>query len=305
MRGMTLRAIAVAALAGLLGCRGGESEERPVHLIKNMDTQEKGKAYRVDTTGLFADGRMMRLPVEGTVAQGQLADDVLLEEGMEGPDMPVKAYPAAIKARLDDEFRARGENRFRIYCSPCHGYGLDGKGVVAGRGMEVPPPSFHDQRLKEMPVGKIYSAIKNGVNNGNMGSYAAQIPVEDRWAIVSYIRQQQMLKDPTVAEEGGVVVVVEKASKSSVKHGEQLYAAKCKSCHTLDGTRLVGPSFKNLFGKKEQTNMGEVVVDAAYVKESVLTPTAKIVNGFPPAMPPQQLNEIEIGSIVMFLESLK
>ena len=65
------------AAVALTGCRGWETENRPVHLIKNMDTQEKGKAYRRDTTGLFADGRMMRAPVEGTVAQGQLADDAL------------------------------------------------------------------------------------------------------------------------------------------------------------------------------------------------------------------------------------
>ncbi len=74
---------AVLLGAWLTGCRGWESEEPPDAPHPNMDTQEKGRAYREDTTGLFADGRMMRAPVEGTVAQGQLDDDDLLEEGVD------------------------------------------------------------------------------------------------------------------------------------------------------------------------------------------------------------------------------
>src|SRR5689334_3332200 len=92
-----MRVIGFAAL-GLLfalgACRGGESESPPVHLIHNMDTQEKGRPYRKDTSGLFADGRMMREPVEGTVAWGQLNDDDLLYEGL-APDggLPTLTYP--------------------------------------------------------------------------------------------------------------------------------------------------------------------------------------------------------------------
>ena len=71
----TLKLSAMALAVAVTGCRGWETEERPVHLIKNMDTQQKFKAGRKDDTGLFADGRMSRLPVEGTVAQGQLGED--------------------------------------------------------------------------------------------------------------------------------------------------------------------------------------------------------------------------------------
>lgn len=303
MRGLWAILLVVVAAAG---CRGWESEKPPVHLIPNMDTQEKGKAYRADKTGLFQDGRMARLPIEGTVAVGQLADDAVLEDGV-GPDgQPTLLYPATIKEKMDETFRARGQTRYKTYCSPCHGVNADGKGPVASRGLTVPPPSFLDARLKTMPVGKIYSAIKNGVNNGNMGSYAAQIQVEDRWAIISYIRQVQMAADPTVSEEGGENIVVAAASKSSADHGSQLYKAKgCNACHSLDGSRMVGPSFKGLLGRQEDTSAGKLVADKAYIVESIKQPAAKIVTGYPPAMPVIALTDIEVDSLVMFIEQQK
>lgn len=312
MRAFVTVSMAMAGLLGLAGCRGWETEERPVHLIKNMDTQERGKAYRRDSTGLFADGRMMRLPVEGTVAQGQLGDDVLWEDGLDEKGEPSKLYPAQVKEQLGDELRARGHNRYNVYCAPCHGVDLDGKGPVAGLALDggprllVPPPSFHDARLKEMVVGKIYSAIKNGVNAGNMGSYAAQIPVADRWAIITYIRGEQMKKDSSVVEEGGEGVVAVKVDKATAEAGAALYKAKgCNACHSIDGSRLVGPSFKGTWGTTRPTSAGPVTMDLAYVKESILQPMAKIAEGYPPAMPPQQLNELEIESMALFFETLK
>lgn len=298
----------------LSGCRGYESQEPPINLIRNMETQEKGKAYRADTTGLFADGRIMRPPVPGTVAQGQLHDDVTLEDGLDAAGEATLKFPEALKqnGQLPAALAARGAARYGIYCAPCHGGQLDGKGTVAQVGndsnprLTIPPPSFHDARLKTMPVGKIYSAIKNGVNAGNMGSYAAQIPVADRWAIIAYIREQQKAKDPTVDPEGGVVLVVAAADKASPEHGSQLYAAKgCNACHTLDGNKLVGPTFKGLFGKTEQTSAGDVLVDAVYLTESIRQPNAKIVTGYPPAMPPMPLSDIEVESLVLFIESVK
>jgi mono/diheme cytochrome c family protein len=294
----------------LAGCRGWESDKPPVHLIHNMDTQEKGRAYRRDTSGLFQDGRVMRPPVEGTVALGQLDEDDVYFEGVDGAQ-PTLKYPAAIKA--DDALKARGKLRYEIYCAPCHGVLGDGKGLMTlpaidgTKRLEVPPPSFHDTRLKQLPVGKIYSAIKNGVNANNMPSYATQIPVADRWAIVAYVRKLQIDGDASVAEEGGVnLAPVAKASKASLEHGEALFKAKtCVACHSLDGSRLVGPSFKGAFGRTEKTNLGDVVVDEAYLKESMLTPQAKIVEGFPPAMPPMQLDDIEVQSLILFIKAQK
>ncbi len=301
----------ISALVVLGGCRGWETEERPVHIIKNMDMQEKGKAYRRDSTGLFADGRTSRLPVEGTIAQGHLDEDLLWEEGTDDKVEPTKAFPANVKEQWDTQV-ARGQNRAQIYCAPCHGAALDGKGTVAGLALDggprltVPPPDLHIERIaKDMVVGKIYSAIRNGVNAGNMPSYAAQIPVADRWAIVAYVKAEQMKKDPSVPQEPGGVAVVN-VTVADAKAGEALYKARgCNACHSLDGSRLVGPSFKGVWGRAEKTSGGEVTVDMAYLKESVLTPMAKIVEGYPPAMPPQVLNDLEIESIALFLQQQK
>lgn len=305
--------LTLAGALALAGCRGGESDQPPVHLIHNMDTQEKGRPYRADSTGLFADGRMMRPPVEGTVALGQLDEDEVLYEGLDADGGVTFSYPASIlvDGKVDDATRERGRQRYQIYCLPCHGVG-DGKGVMTqpaldgGVRLQVKPPSYYEQRLKDLPVGKIYSAIRNGVNLGNMPSYATQIPVEDRWAIVTYVRKLQLEQDPSLKEEGGVSLTVAKAAVSSLEHGALLYKAKaCEACHSLDGTRKVGPSFKGVYGKLEKTSAGEVTVDDAYIKESVLTPMAKIVEGYPPAMPPQTLDEVEIGSLILFIKAQK
>ncbi len=285
----------------LFGCRGGESEKPPVHLNPNMDTQEKGKAYRRDTSGLFGDGRTMRPPVEGTVAVGQLTEDDTLHEGVDGDGGISSKFPASV-AFSDDAVKSHGKQRYDIYCAVCHGVAGDGKGPVALRGgLMVAPPSLQDARLKSMCVGKIYSAIKHGVNNGNMPSYAAQIPVEDRWAIIAYVRALQGV-DPPESCEGAISVPVAKVA--SVEHGALLYKAKiCNSCHTLDGIKLVGPTFKGLYGKTESTTVGEVKVDDAYLKESIVKPMEKIVTGYPPAMPLMAFSDIEVDSLILFIKA--
>jgi mono/diheme cytochrome c family protein len=306
-----LFAAATVTLA-LAGCRGWESDQPPVHLIPNMDTQERGKAYRADETGMFADGRQMRPPVPGTVAQGELREDDYWELGVEPDGGMAQKFPAAIK--LDDPaVRTRGKQRFQIYCSPCHGVKADGKGPVAtrppaGQGLLVAPPSFHDDRLKGMVNGQIFKAMTFGVNNGNMPSYATQIPVADRWAIIAGIRDMQRELDPKVVDEPGATVLV--ASKEpTVQYGADLYKAKgCNACHTLDGNRLVGPTWKGIWGRTEKiAGGGEVVVDAAYIKESIENPQAKIVDGYPPAMPPQNppLDQVAIDSLIMFMKEQK
>jgi cytochrome c oxidase subunit 2 len=119
------------------------------------------------------------------------------------------------------------------------------------------------------------------------------------------VKAAQMKKDSSVPQEPGGVVIV--ASKDpTAEFGAGLYKVKgCNACHSLDGSKIVGPTFKGVWGKTEKTDKGDVTVDLAYLTESVLQPTAKIVDGFPPAMPPQQLNELEIKSIGLFLETLK
>lgn len=308
----SILALAAALVAGASGCRGWESDKPPVHLNWNMDTQEKGKAYRKEA--LFADGRVMRAPVEGTVARGYLRDDDHKFLGQVDGKDAVK-FPEGMKP---EDLVARGANRYQIYCTPCHGRDADGKGPVATRvpsgqgGLLVPPPDLKSERVKEMLNGQIYRAMLNGVNNGNMPSYAAQIPVEDRWAIIAYIRQLQGGNfEPTGAAE---VVLT---AGPSADNGKALYKSKgCNACHSIDGTKVVGPTFKGLYGRTESTSAGDVAVDEAYVRESILQPMAKVVNGYPPAMPQyaavpaapsgaNQLTEDELKSIVLFLETLK
>jgi mono/diheme cytochrome c family protein len=276
-----------------------------------MDTQERGRAYRKDDTGLFADGRVMRPPVEGTVALGQLNDDDAYFKGLNEKGEYVTAFPASI--RNDDgspkaDVVARGKERFKIFCTPCHGPNGDGDGVVnTSKGLLVPPPSMHSERVRELFNGKVYAAMAVGVNNGNMSSYAAQISVEDRWAIVAYVRELERQKDPNQPWEptGGPPVLVD-TSKPTIELGKALYKGKgCNACHSLDGSKLVGPTFRGLWGKTEKTSAGEVTVDLAYVTESIRAPMAKIVDGYPPAMPPAVVTDIEAQSIALFFESLK
>ncbi|MDP1917478.1 MAG: c-type cytochrome [Myxococcales bacterium] len=301
----------VVCLVGLVGCRGWESDKPPVHLIPNMDTQEKVKSYRKDTTGLFEDGRTMRAPVEGTVALGQLDEDDTFFKGTDEKGEYVLALPATVKG--DDgapkaDVIARGKERFKIYCTPCHGPNGDGDGLVnTTKGLIVPPPSMHSDRVKELKNGRLYAAIAVGVNNGNMASYAAQIPVEDRWAIVAFVRDLERQKDPNVSwEPGGDVGPPVDLTKASADLGKKLYKDKgCNACHSLDGSKLVGPSFKGLWGRTEKTSAGDVTVDLAYVAESIRAPMAKIVEGYPPAMPAANLTDLEIESITKYFETLK
>ncbi len=305
---------------GLAGCRGGDSEDPPVHLIHNMDTQEKGKAYRKDTSGLFEDGRVMRPPVEGTVARGdsfggvqvtidQLDLDTHLEDGVDGKDN--KTFPASVKVdgAVPDALADRGKSRYQIYCAPCHGATGDGKGTVAGLALDggprllVPPPAMTDERVTTAVAGRIYAAIKNGVNNGNMPSYASQIPVQDRWAIIAYIRRDLQKQD---YEGGEAIKEAGNLTVASLEAGKVLYKSKiCFSCHSVDGSRIVGPTFKGLYMSKQPTDKGEVVADDAYLKESMLQPAAKIVTGYPPAMPVLALTDLEVKSLTMYIASLK
>jgi len=315
--GVLVCVLAVAA------CRGGESEDPPVHLIHNMDTQEKGKAYRKDISGVFPNGRLMRMPIEGTVAQGQLDDDDLYDDGIDPdpmtldggklghPDRTFK-FPTQVQLAdggIDEAFVQRGHLRFDIYCSPCHGLLGNGQGLVAqkafdgGMRLEVPPRDLTSAAAKDYPVGQLYQAIKNGVNNGNMASYASQVPTRDRWAIAAYVLTLQGRtfdgKPPEPPPDERV---------KSVALGRYLYKNRgCNACHSLDGTKIVGPSWQGIFGKTEKTSAGEVVVDAAYIKESILDPKAKVLDGFQPVMPPPTapFTEIELDSIVMFIEAQK
>lgn len=169
------------ALMGLAGCRGQTSTQPPIHLNPNMDTQPKYKAQ--SRSAFFADGRTMRTPPEGTLMQGHLREDDALSTGKLGD-----AYVQSIPLPVDEALMARGQARFNIYCAPCHDQTGSGHGRVVSYGL-VPPPTYHQDRIRQMPDGEIFNVITHGVRT--MPSYAYQIPEHDRWAIVAYVRALQ------------------------------------------------------------------------------------------------------------------
>lgn len=173
--------VLVLGLGAFVACRGQVSEQPPVHLNPNMDTQEKYKAQ--SESKFWADKRTMRTPVEGTVGRGMLKEDDAYFRGKVG-----EAFVATIPVEVDAAMMARGQERFNIYCAPCHDQTGSGKGLVSTRGL-VPIPSYHDDRIRAMPDGELFNAITNGVRT--MPSYRHQVPESDRWAIVAYIRALQ------------------------------------------------------------------------------------------------------------------
>ena len=140
----------------------------------------------------FADGRSSRLPVDGTVARGDLRDDTYFYTGKVngnlGDTMP---YP------LTKEVLERGRDRFNVYCTPCHGRVGDGNGFIPSRGLRH-PPSYHIDRLRKVPLAYFFDVMTNGF--GVMQDYSAQIPPRDRWAIAAYVRALQMSQNVNSAE---------------------------------------------------------------------------------------------------------
>ena len=127
----------------------------------------------------------MRPPVPNTVARGELREDDHLATGkIDG------TYAKNLPMPLTHELLQRGQRRYNIYCSACHGQTGDGASVLKARKMRVPAPSYMEKRLREQPVGYFYEVVGKGVRN--MPSYAARIPIADRWAIAAYVRALQI-----------------------------------------------------------------------------------------------------------------
>lgn len=156
----------------------------------------------------FGDDRASRPLIEGTVARGHLNDDLHWYTGKAG-DQPVDTMPYPVTREL----LVRGQERFDIFCSPCHDRAGTGNGMVVQRGFKK-PVSFHDPRLRASPVGYFFNNITAGF--GQMPSYAGQIPVDDRWAIVAYIRALQLSQHATLDD----VPEAERASlQAAAAHG--------------------------------------------------------------------------------------
>ncbi len=191
LRGVVL--VLVVAVSGLVGCRGGKFRDTPIHLNPNMDLQDKYKPYRKST--FFKDGRAMRTPPVGTVARGKLKADDALWRGKDGQGEYIDKVPFTLT--MTD--MKRGQDRYNIYCTPCHGMAGYGDGAVTKRakGM-LNATNFHQPRIGKMPLGQIYDVITNGSASKIMYPYRHAIPdPNDRWAIAAYIRALQASQNAT------------------------------------------------------------------------------------------------------------
>ncbi|GIW72441.1 MAG: quinol:cytochrome C oxidoreductase [Planctomycetota bacterium] len=189
-------ALCAALLAPATGCGSRYSEQPPIQVHRNMYKTVRADAQ--EASDFFPDRRVMRMPVEGTVPRGsELGDKSVLApdpdllqaddhyyRGIAGGE-PAASFPPQL--RLDAQLLARGRERFDIYCAACHDRTGQGRSQVAQRGLA--PPSLLEERIRQAPVGHIFQTISQGRNT--MPSYAAQIPVADRWAIVAWVRVLQ------------------------------------------------------------------------------------------------------------------
>lgn len=163
---------------------------------RDMQDQPKMKPYR--SSSFFGDGLSSRPPVEGTIPRGYLRSDKELYTGKKSASS-VSPAPSTTSPYADDtdtfpfpitaEIVQRGRERYEIFCTACHGKTGYGDGMIVRRGFRQ-AASFHDDRLRQAPVGHFFDAITNGW--GAMPSYSAQVPVRDRWAIIAYIRALQL-----------------------------------------------------------------------------------------------------------------
>jgi mono/diheme cytochrome c family protein len=172
-------------LISMISCRGDHSTKPPIHLNPNMDSQDKFKAQSVNP--FFADSSAMRLPVAGTVAQYKSPGNSKYNSGKDINDNFIENPEF-----LTTDLLNRGEERFNIYCAICHGTQGDGKGSITKYKYPIPPTSFKQDWLIEKMDGYYFDVITHGIRI--MPSYKHQIPVKDRWAIISYVRKIQGLE---------------------------------------------------------------------------------------------------------------
>lgn len=174
-------ALALVALGtlGLGGCR--------------QDMHDQAKYESLERSRFFGDSAAARKPPENTVARGQLREDSVYYAGFTPDDQLVASIPMKVTA----DTLKRGRATFNAFCSPCHDRAGTGRGMIVRRGFPQ-PPTYHQERLRNVPDGYFFDVMTNGF--GRMPSYASQVPVEDRWAVVAYIRALQLSQHAPLAE---------------------------------------------------------------------------------------------------------
>ncbi len=198
-RGVLLLGAALLVGGALTGCRGQLSQSPPIHPNPNMDQQKRYDPQEPST--FFHDRRSMRTFVAGTVARPPhavtgkdsrylKADSHLYQGKVNGTF--ATTLPKQIK--LTKALLARGQNRYNIFCSACHGFNGNGKGIVTLYSEAIVPRNFLGMRGHSLTLGQMFSAMTNGM--GTMKPYRSQLTAEDRWAVVAYIRALQISRIP-------------------------------------------------------------------------------------------------------------
>ncbi len=205
--------LAVITVVAIAGFRGTHTTKRPIEIIPDMDHQPRYDPQHEST--FFADDRAARKPVEGTVPLGYVVPHLYYSTGgsnnkfdptrgnfSDAPDYfntgkIGDSYGDGIPVQVTRELIARGRERFTINCAVCHGATGMGNGIVTQYGL-VGVANFQDNRLITMPDGQIFNTITNGKNS--MGAYGGNVTVEDRWAIICYLRALQRSQHATVAD---------------------------------------------------------------------------------------------------------
>lgn len=202
-------AFAVVLLLSVMGFRGTVSSRPPIEVWPDMDHQAKYKPQA--ESKFFADGRADRPIPAGTVPFGRsslqadptfLRTDDALYAGRNADGSFLRGFPVPVTETLV----RRGQDRYQIYCAPCHGALGDGNGITKAYGM-VATPTYHDERLRSMAEGEIFNTITHGKNT--MFPYADKLSPEDRWAVVAYVRALQRaahatLDDVPLEQRGGL-----------------------------------------------------------------------------------------------------
>jgi mono/diheme cytochrome c family protein len=152
-----------------------------------QDMANEPRENPLSPSSFFKDDRSARPLIDNTVMRGAIALDPLF----------IPKDSNAFPLPLTEELLARGRDRYNIFCSPCHGLQGDGNGMVAMRGMKH-PPTYHQDRLRNVPVGYLFDVITNGF--GAMNDYSMQLTPRDRWAVVSYVRALQLSRNAPVTE---------------------------------------------------------------------------------------------------------
>ena len=183
----------VVLLLSVMGFRGMISTRPPIEVFPDMDHQAKYKPQA--ESKFFADGRADRPTPAGTVPFGRdsnkadpdfLKADDARYAGKNADGSFVRGFPAGLE--VTETFVKRGQDRYQIYCAPCHGALGDGNGITKSYGM-VATPTYHDERLRTMPDGEFYNTITHGKNT--MFPYADKLSPDERWAVVAYVRALQ------------------------------------------------------------------------------------------------------------------